>query len=386
MIIPNTKINLATNIRDVLNGAGGKVGNKTSSFFTLAAKINKWSKYKPVKYREAFPLTEEEYDKLYDDKLYWWKADDGLCGFDWDSIEFDTVDDLIYAHDNGLTYQYELPTGGKTQPYRLGDFRNYNTDARSPIWSFEVSGQMINNQYGTSCQFTVIADAVDTRYNLTYQDITPDDTDFTLSQFFFGIVITDGNKTFVKKHSNVIGDNTEWACTIDVTLQELADRSMANIGELTAYPIFTNGTLKRYIACDIAPVKFQIIRDPAEERVGWMDNTTYCVQHGGKKSFYGTLAWNKVYDYDYAFTFVAYVMRNGERIELTNDNPKRLSYTVSEHDDDVYYSDIVLSASSDTAVGDVFYIEVIYASSGNQTISKIAECPLQDPIEPENVE
>ena len=46
MIIPNTKINLATNIRNVLNNAGGTVSNKTSSFFTPAAKINKWSKYK----------------------------------------------------------------------------------------------------------------------------------------------------------------------------------------------------------------------------------------------------------------------------------------------------------------------------------------------------
>jgi hypothetical protein len=161
---------------------------------------------------------------------------------------------------------------------------------------------------------------------------------------------------------------------------------MANIGELTAYPIFTNGTSKRYIACDIAPVKFQIIRDPAEERVGWMSGTTYCVQLGGKKSFYGTLAWHKLYEYDYAFKFVAYVMRDGQKIELAVDNPRRLSYTVNEHDDKIYYSDITLSAISDTATGDIFYIEVIYAGSGNQTISKIAECPLQAPVEPEKVE
>ena len=81
MIIPNTDINLATEVRDVLSNAGGIVDNNLSSFFTANAKIKKWSKHKPVKYHSDFPLTEEEYDKLYEDKLYWWKAHNGLCGF-----------------------------------------------------------------------------------------------------------------------------------------------------------------------------------------------------------------------------------------------------------------------------------------------------------------
>lgn len=50
MIIPNTDVNLATEVRDVLSDAGGVVNNNLVSFFTPDANINKWSKYKPVKY------------------------------------------------------------------------------------------------------------------------------------------------------------------------------------------------------------------------------------------------------------------------------------------------------------------------------------------------
>lgn len=45
-VIPSTNVNLATNICDVLNAAGGSVGSdgNVASFFTSEAKINKWAK------------------------------------------------------------------------------------------------------------------------------------------------------------------------------------------------------------------------------------------------------------------------------------------------------------------------------------------------------
>ena len=53
-VVPNSKVNLATNIRDVLNGAGGSVTNDVLTFFTESAKINKWAKYKPVPLKANF--------------------------------------------------------------------------------------------------------------------------------------------------------------------------------------------------------------------------------------------------------------------------------------------------------------------------------------------
>ena len=59
-VIPNSNVNLATNIRDVLNAAGGSVSNDTLSFFATSAKINKWAFYKPESFKKDFNLTETD--------------------------------------------------------------------------------------------------------------------------------------------------------------------------------------------------------------------------------------------------------------------------------------------------------------------------------------
>ena len=136
-VIPSTNVNLATNIRDVLNAAGGSVGNDVVSFFTSEAKINKWSFYKPVRYAKNTRLTLDEIKTTY-------------CGM---SPSANTA--LLYACcnysgtqvDNNPSavvsgqkeWTYALPTGGSSQPYRLSDFTNtdgvgngYKTDAAPP--------------------------------------------------------------------------------------------------------------------------------------------------------------------------------------------------------------------------------------------------------------
>ena len=48
-------------IRNVLNAHGGNVGSKHSDFFSEKAKINKWSKRKPVEHQKMFKLTDEDF-------------------------------------------------------------------------------------------------------------------------------------------------------------------------------------------------------------------------------------------------------------------------------------------------------------------------------------
>ena len=48
-IVPNTDVNLAVNVRDVLNSAWGNVTNEVITFFQTRANINEWDKYKPVR-------------------------------------------------------------------------------------------------------------------------------------------------------------------------------------------------------------------------------------------------------------------------------------------------------------------------------------------------
>lgn len=123
----------AEDIRDTLNANGGNVGNDLRSFFTEAANINKWAKYKPVIHPSMFIDDENR-----------WKGKDGNCGVVAYEIDTSTVKSHLDASICDWTYQ--LPNGSVGQPFRLGDFRGYKAqfDVPPPIcvstlsWSVNI--------------------------------------------------------------------------------------------------------------------------------------------------------------------------------------------------------------------------------------------------------
>jgi hypothetical protein len=131
-IVPNTNANLATNVRDILNAAGGSVSNDLTSFFKSAAKINMYAKHKPIPYNQLFDLTDAQIRN----------SRGGL-----------TIGSPTYADlPNDKPWAYTLPAGGSTQPFRLGDFRGYQTDAKPCIRmefpaQMKTNGDMYNNFY-----------------------------------------------------------------------------------------------------------------------------------------------------------------------------------------------------------------------------------------------
>lgn len=385
MIIPNTDINLATEVRDVLSNAGGVVDNNLLSFFTVDAKLNKWSKHKPVKYHSDFPLTEEEYDKLYGDKLYWWKAYNGFCGFLWESIEFNSISSLLDAYKNNEIFQYELPTGGQEWPYRLGDFRNYDSEAKSPIRSFEASGEMIMDSNGYSDQndssitFTIRGNSnIDTRYNLTMADIAFDGTDFTLADLFFGVIIMGEDGYFIKRNTEFIGDNQGWTKSVTITLGDMADHKMANFYQHVAYPVIMNAEENLFYPCDIPAIPFVIKVDPAEAKVGWMEGEPhYCrIMDNTALRFYGTLAWNDDYE-NTQFTFEAYIIRkNGTKdtVRVITTYPSK-DYAKPNSDNEyyMYIGDdpyLVLDGRKNIEDGDTYVLSVSYPNSTGTMISR----------------
>lgn len=200
-------------IGSILNAAGGSVNiNQPLTFFTTAAKINKWAKYKPVNYPASFT------DGISD----WWQGApiDGLAGKEttgglligsgyaslWGSSSSILVydDHIDISNDtNGFLYklckgtlgqfEYVLPKGGSSSPYRLSDFCGYNTDAVNPLPSV-VGGDY---KYST-------AGAIDIHMNLATQVInglTLDDLQFNsnlnLRSMYFGMIIYNDSLTDV---------------------------------------------------------------------------------------------------------------------------------------------------------------------------------------------
>lgn len=133
-VIKNSDIVLSTDIGSVLNAAGGSVDvNQPGTFFKPEAKINMWSKRKPVPLPTNFC---QDFDSSKPDYMAeWWRGKDYNCGITIPT--FNTMDDVGTATDgstNGWTYR--LPNGGSSEPWRLGDFVGYDTDAPPPFTDF----------------------------------------------------------------------------------------------------------------------------------------------------------------------------------------------------------------------------------------------------------
>lgn len=125
--IASTNVSMDT-IKNTLTSGGGSVSNDLLTFFTSNAKINIWSKWKPILIPADFVDNEST-----------------MKEYDW-GITIPSTTNLTTAY-NGSSisdWNHKLPTGGSSGPYRLGDFRNYRSDATSPFKGLEV---MPGNSY-----------------------------------------------------------------------------------------------------------------------------------------------------------------------------------------------------------------------------------------------
>lgn len=143
-VIPNSNINLATNIRDVLNAHGSSCTNDVISFFDSRAKINEDSRYKPVSYGKNFDMTDADYYAV---------------NWGFTIPTYANYPAMKTAVANGETWIYNRPYGGSASPYRLGDFRRYDTDAQVPFKMEASNGSGV--YLGNTLRLTFIEDVTD---------------------------------------------------------------------------------------------------------------------------------------------------------------------------------------------------------------------------------
>lgn len=163
-ILPS--INLKTeDIRDTLNANGGSVSNDCLTFFTDAANIRIWAKYKPFKYPKNFNVTDNERSSRN------W----GLSNVPyWDNVNYmaDYVRNGSPLAGNCDTpyFAYIPPVGGTSEPLRLEDFRGYYTEAVQPYLPYNDSVMMADST--TAFSITVPVNVQPSQqYNLTLADL-----------------------------------------------------------------------------------------------------------------------------------------------------------------------------------------------------------------------
>lgn len=126
-----------SDVRDVLNEGGGSCDNTFGSLFKPSAKHNRWSLYKPYRFNKTFKLTLDEIKSIYCGLIPIENEALLKACINYDGAQVDSSPSSVAAS-SGI-WEYSLPTGGISSPYRISDFTHedgtssgYNSDALPP--------------------------------------------------------------------------------------------------------------------------------------------------------------------------------------------------------------------------------------------------------------
>ena len=146
--IGSTNVSMDTIKTTLENGGGAGLTNDLLTFFTVNAKINPWSKYKPI-------YTGYVNDAFLDiNSSHFADANYGLTAptTNSETTAWYAYKKVINNNDfSSLQWGYTLPSGGSASPYRLGDFRLYNPNATSPFYELSCDKGIVNKNE----QFTI---------------------------------------------------------------------------------------------------------------------------------------------------------------------------------------------------------------------------------------
>lgn len=175
--IPTSNVQLA-DIRDSLNADGSSCSNDVTTFFTNSV-INWESKRKPVKLGVDFCQDFSNSNPNY--YAEWWKAFDNKCGMNYPSIT--AITSLVNSYDGNMNgWTYAPPTGGASQPYRVGDFAGYYR-AKQPM-----NSGFLAEANSSQVKFSFITVAQND-YTLSWADFP------ILGEYYFGVYIRKKNGT-----------------------------------------------------------------------------------------------------------------------------------------------------------------------------------------------
>ena len=184
MALPNS------NISTTLVGTTLGSGSRDVGTLCTHPNINKWSKWKPVRFNKVTGLTEGELRSVN-------------CGL----LVYPATTNYTTLIPSSLMWFYERPRGvnGYNEPYRIGDFRNYNHEG-APVASIPTATRIVN---------VAINSLLTMNINLvTYATIPMDDPsimriedlDISIGSLYYAIVFEWLGQTYIKTAYRPIGE------------------------------------------------------------------------------------------------------------------------------------------------------------------------------------
>lgn len=200
---PYTGIDIIRDIAYVFGVNSGDLGEIVSQ-----ANVNRWAKYKFVKYRavnNGHCLT----GKTLAPNSDYWRAGDGCCGliittFTEIGDPSNTASFIAKLISGQLEWEYDKPAGG-LYPLRILDVDGYIKTAENPIGDLEVTDYWLSNQGNMQIDFDLVTVGSD---NLAPSDIRIGGSSGTpLSSFYPGIVFWKNSAYHIVTASSVLGSN-----------------------------------------------------------------------------------------------------------------------------------------------------------------------------------
>ena len=209
MIFPSKYVgqfyHVARTLGEVVNG---KLDTRLSTLCT-SSKINQFSKWKPV-----------NYDGIEINATILKNINYGLT-----ITSASTVDQLVSLIDENGTHTYDRPIGGLKSPYRLGDFRNYNTNAPIPVMPMGAR-DIYNAGNATTMLINIGSEG--------------DETTLGKNDLYY---LTDESGNEVTLHRGIYminaNGNKAW-CTDEIDWANIPKKTYWTTGEITCYDFYTN--------------------------------------------------------------------------------------------------------------------------------------------------
>lgn len=149
-----------------------------TDMFSEDANINSDSKHKPVVNDTVFCQDFSSSKSNY--VAGWWKANDGLCGYNISSAKASGWTGLVNKYDGGKNGWKYVPPYGTGKPLRQNDFAGYYHAAQPIASGFYAPSSVTTDSTSAECQVVLPSSNSD---SLSWSDFD------TLKSYYFGILI-----------------------------------------------------------------------------------------------------------------------------------------------------------------------------------------------------
>ena len=241
MILPNSDIS----IMDVRNA----LGYPSTDLGTLCScdKINMWAKYKPVPYNFTTNRPSE-----------WWRGQTRECGIKVDYQQIGS-ESLLQQVKQKIIDGYEFfkpmyPKGGVSEPFRLGDFAGYNSNATHNVVNISVPDSAGWNNGSGIDNAARVTMAVQWRHDdsmLSLSDLRVNEGVFNLAEWYLGAIL---NIPADKESARIVTNDTPLA---DMENVDWIEFNVGGTGTITIYPVLcqqSNTTLSTYLGGYVIPL------------------------------------------------------------------------------------------------------------------------------------